>query len=124
MAGMLDLNFIAENPDQVSVGLRNRGAEVDLSEVAKLNEERKRLQTRISEMRHDHRPRVEKNRHAVSREEKEEAEALRAHLRSASDAIKAVEEQQREIEKSLNLVLMTIPAHSGLERTGGSRRIR
>ncbi len=106
---MLDLNFTTENLEQVSECLRNRGVDVDLSEVARLNEERKRLQTRISEMRHEHNRESQKIGNLFREKKKEEAEALRARLRKASDAIKAEEEQQREVETSLHRLLMTIP---------------
>lgn len=42
-------------------------------------------------------------------QKKDEAEALRARLREASDAIKAEEDEQKEIEKSLRSLLLTIP---------------
>lgn len=106
---MLDLNFVAENLETVSSYLHNRGVEIDLTKVARLNDERKRLQTRISEMRHEHSRESQKIGTLFRDKKKEEAEALRADLRKASDAIKAEEDQQREVEASLNRILMTVP---------------
>jgi seryl-tRNA synthetase len=106
---MLDQKFIAENTKLVSESLRHRGLEVDLSEVMNLNDERKRLQTRISELRHAHHQESQKIGQLFREKKKDEAEALRRHLREASDAIKTEEERQKEIEDNLRNILLTIP---------------
>ncbi len=106
---MLDQNFLVENLELVDESLRHRGAKVDLSEVKKLNDERKRLQTRISEMRHAHHLESQKIGQLFREKKKEEAEALRARLREASDSIKAEEERQKEIEDNLRKIILTIP---------------
>jgi seryl-tRNA synthetase len=106
---MLDQKFLVENLELVDKSLRHRGLEVDLSKVTGLNDERKRLQTRISEMRHEHHQESQKIGQLFREKKKEDAEALRARLREASDAIKAEEERQKEVEESLRKILLTIP---------------
>ena len=106
---MLDLNFLAANLEQVSSSLRDRGLDTDLSEVPKLNEERKRLQTEISQKRHEHNLESQKMGMLFRQKRKEEAEALRVRLREASDQIKATEERQRETEARLRQIGLTIP---------------
>ena len=86
---MLDQKFLVDNLKLVDESTRHRGLEVDLSEVTALNDERKRLQTRISEMRHEHHQESQKIGQLFREKKKEEAEALRARLREASDSIKA-----------------------------------
>lgn len=106
---MLDLNFLIENLDRVAESLETRGAEVDLSGIQELNVERKKLQTRVSEMRHEHNKESQRIGQLFKEKKKDEAEALRARLREASDAIKAEEEQQKEVENSLRDIMLTIP---------------
>ncbi len=106
---MLDQNFLVENMKLVGESLRHRGTKVDLSEVEELNDQRKRLQTRISEMRHEHHRESQKIGQLFREKKKEEAEALRARLREASDAIKTEEERQKEIAENLRKILLTIP---------------
>jgi seryl-tRNA synthetase len=106
---MLDLNFLVENIDSVSSSLANRGIEVDLSQVVDLNNERKRLQTRISEMRHDHNRASQKIGALFKEGKKDEAQALRSKLREAADAIKQEEEHQKELEHRLRQTALTIP---------------
>ncbi len=106
---VLDLNFITENVDFVAQKLRDRGADVDLDALARLNHERKGLQTEISTMRHEHGSESKKIGALFKEGKKEEAEALRARLRDASDAIKAKEDRQREVEAEAQDLLIWLP---------------
>ena len=106
---MLDLNFITENLDFVAQKLRDRGADVDLNALVRLNEERKSLQTEVSTMRHEHGAESKKIGGLFKEGKKEDAEALRARLRDASDAIKAKEGRQREVEAETKELLIWLP---------------
>ena len=106
---VLDLNFITENVDFVAQKLRDRGADVDLDALARLNHERKSLQTEISTMRHEHGSESKKIGALFKEGKKDEAEALRARLRNASDAIKAKEDRRREVEAETQDLLIRLP---------------
>ena len=106
---VLDLNFITENVDFVAQKLQDRGADVDLDALARLNHERKSLQTEISTMRHEHGAESKKIGALFKVGKKDEAEALRARLRDASDAIKAKEDRQREVEAESQDLLIGLP---------------
>jgi seryl-tRNA synthetase len=106
---MLDLNFLVDNLELVSRSLGNRGVDLDLAQIVELNDERKRLQTLISQMRHDHNQGSQKIGALFKEGKKDEAQALRTQLREASDAIKAEEENQRELEGRLRQIALTIP---------------
>lgn len=109
MCPMLDLNFVTDNLDHVVARLKDRGMEVDLSELAGLNTERKRLQTEISQMRHDHQKESQKIGTLMKEKKKEEADELRGQLREASNAIKQKEERQGEVEGLLRQLVLTLP---------------
>ena len=109
MCLMLDLNFVADNLDLVSSRLKDRGLEVDLSEVAELNAERKRLQTEISGMRHDHQKESQQIGALMKEKRKKEADELRGRMREASNAIKEKEERQGEVEGLLRQLVTTLP---------------
>jgi len=106
---VLDLNFVAENSELVAQKLRDRGAEVDLDALLRLNQERKSLQTEISTLRHAHGSESKKIGALFKDGKKDEAEALRARLREDSDAIKAKEERQREVEAATHDILINLP---------------
>ena len=109
MGAMLDLNFLADNLDLVSSRLRDRGLSVDLSEVATRNAERKRLQTEISQMRHNHQNESQKIGPLMKEKKQEEVDSLRGSLREASNAIKEKEERQAEVEELLRQIALTLP---------------
>lgn len=106
---MLDVNYVADNLELVTKKLRERGTTADLNAIVKLNEERRSLQTEISELRHEHQT-ASKSIGALFKEgKKQEAEALRARLREGSDAIKAQEDRQKEAEAACSELLMDLP---------------
>jgi seryl-tRNA synthetase len=106
---MLDLNFVADNLELVARKMRDRGADVDTESLARLNEERKRLQTEISSLRHHHQ--IASKRIAVLMKEgkKSDAEAERAKLRQDSDAIQEREERLSGLESECQSLVAGIP---------------
>ncbi|MGH9322459.1 MAG: serine--tRNA ligase, partial [Vicinamibacteria bacterium] len=106
---MLDLNFVADNLELVARKMRERGAEADLSALARLNEERKKLQTELSTMRHAHQIESKSIGALMKEGKRSEAEALRADLRKASDAIQEKEERQRRVEEECQSIIETLP---------------
>jgi seryl-tRNA synthetase len=106
---MLDLNFVSENLDLVSRKVRDRGADVDLSQFARLNEERRRLQTELSTMRHEHQNESKRIGGLMKEGKREEADGLRDRLRRASEAIQAKEERQRRVEEECERIVVELP---------------
>jgi seryl-tRNA synthetase len=106
---MLDQNFVADNLELVASRLRDRGLALDLSEVAALNEERRRLSTEVSEMRHELNQRSQRMGALLREKKQEEAEELRASLKETSEAIKAKEEKLSEVGERLRQILLGIP---------------
>ena len=106
---MLDVNYVAENLELVTMKLQERGTTADLNAIVKLNQERRSLQAELSELRHEHQN-ASKNIGALFKEgKKQEAEALRARLREGSDAIKARNDRQKEAKAACNELLMDLP---------------
>jgi seryl-tRNA synthetase len=106
---MLDLNFVSEHLELVEKKTRERGSDVDLSTLGARNEERKRLQTELSSMRHQHQ--IEsKNIGALMKEgKKAEAEELRRSLRTASQLIQDKDERLKEVEALCQKLVESIP---------------
>jgi seryl-tRNA synthetase len=106
---MLDMNFVAERLDQVAARLRDRGIEMDLSEVAALNQERKALSTEISQLGQEQNQRSQRVGALLREQRKEEADRLRASLKELSETVKAREARQSAVEERLRQILLTIP---------------
>jgi seryl-tRNA synthetase len=109
MRAMLDLNFVTDNLELVARRIRDRGVELDFGALARLNEERKRLQTEISTLRHEHQIESKRIAGLMKEGKKSEAEELRAKLRQESDAIQEREERLRKGEEECQAILVTIP---------------
>jgi len=106
---MLDQNFVAEHLELVAACLRDRGLSLDLSEVAALNEERRRLATEVSEMRHEQNQRSQSVGGLLREKKQEEAERLRSSLKEISESIKAREQRANEVGGRLRQILLLIP---------------
>jgi seryl-tRNA synthetase len=109
MRAMLDLNFVTDNLALVARRIRDRGAELDFEALTRLNEERKRLQTEISTLRHDHQLESKRTAGLMKEGKKSEAEELRAKLRQDSDAIQEREERLKKAEEECRNLLVTLP---------------
>jgi seryl-tRNA synthetase len=106
---MLDLNFVTKNLELVQRRVHDRGTDIDLSPLGALNEERKRLQTELSSMRHDHQA-ESKNIGALMKDgKKEEADALRLELRRASQLIQEKEERGKLVEAECQKIVESLP---------------
>ncbi len=104
---MLDAKFILENPQLVIDKTTARGVELDLTEFLDLSTRRK------AHLQESERLRAEQNRTSkeIGRMKKErlDASALIAEMKQVSDAIKAQEEQLRELDERLEIILLNIP---------------
>jgi seryl-tRNA synthetase len=106
---VLDVNFVADHLEKVAAKVRARGVEVDFEALGRLNEERKRLQTEISTLRHRHG--LESKRIAALMKEgkKQESEELRGKLREASATIQSLEERLTKVERECEELIVGIP---------------
>jgi seryl-tRNA synthetase len=106
---VLDLNFVTDNLELVARKMRERGADIDLEALARLNEERKRVQTEISTLRHAHQAESKRIAGLMKEGKKSEAEELRAKLRQDSDAIQDREDRLRKVEEECQNLIVTVP---------------
>ncbi len=95
LLGMLDLQFIRENPDIVRAALKNKNREVDLDRLLRLAEERKAAAQEVSE---------------INRKRNEAADARDAEAgRRLKDELKSAEERHATLEKELVALLIKVP---------------
>jgi seryl-tRNA synthetase len=95
---MLDLKFIRENPDVVRNAIAARNDSAPIDEILELDERRRSNLARLEELRRE--------RKASS---KANGEAAREKGRLIRDQIKNLEDTIREIEFSLNDLLLRVP---------------
>ena len=109
---MLDIRLIRENPELVRDNIRKKFEDKKLplvDEVIELDAKKREINTRANELR--------ANRNKVSKEigmlmgqgKRDEAEAKKALVSRQAEELKALEEQETELEQALTQRMMKIP---------------
>ena len=104
---MLDLRFLRENVSFVREKMAQRGVEVDLEGILRLDKERRDLIQQVEAMRN----RRNQFSDEISRRKRqgEDAQELIAEMRALSQELKEMEAQLREKEEELRKLLLTVP---------------
>ncbi len=102
---MLDIKFIRKNPEKVKEGIRKKGVEVDLDEILRLDEKRRKLQKRIDEIR------AQKNKASreIVRLKEAEREKLLKELKELDKEGDILEKEFKEIEKKFWDLMAKVP---------------
>jgi len=106
---MLDLKFVREHLEEVEQALKNRGQEISLEEYRRREAERRRLLTRLEELRHE--------RNLLSKEvgtlmkagRRDEAEQVKAPATSINVSIKDLEAQAEAQDSWVQEFLLNLP---------------
>jgi seryl-tRNA synthetase len=106
---MLDLKFVREHLEEVEQALKNRGQEISLEEYRQREAERRRLLTRLEELRHE--------RNLLSKEvgtlmkagRRDEAEQVKARATSINVSIKDLEAQAEAQDSWVQDFLLNLP---------------
>lgn len=104
---MLDIRFIRDNVDLVKASLEKRGSKLNLDELLKLDEERRRILTELDELR---RQKNEAN-DAITRllKERKDPKPTIATMKDVAGRIDACEASLRQKEEALEQMLLVIP---------------
>src|SRR3954467_4944426 len=102
---MLDLKAIREDPDTYRAGLARRGAGDRVDELLRLDEERRKLTTRVEELR------AEQNRSskAIGAASADERPQLIAEVKKVSDELDELEPRLEEVSRQLDAILAELP---------------
>jgi seryl-tRNA synthetase len=102
---VLDLKLIREDPDAVRKGLARRGGSFPIDEVVELDAHRRGAQARLDSLRAEQK----KGGQLVSKMKGNEKKELLDRLKSMSDEITELEQEQDSIASDLNRLLLEIP---------------
>ncbi len=102
---MLDIKFIRKNPEKVKKGAKNKGYDVDVDLILKLDEEKRRILREIEKIR------AEKNRGSreILRLREKEKEKRIFELRKLDEKEEKLGEKQKKIDQKLTELLYQIP---------------
>ena len=106
---MLDIRFIRENPELVAENCKNRNNKWDINAFLELDEQRRAVIGQVEALK--------AKRNASSKEigvmmkdgRKDEAEALKAEMRTVGDEIAELDAKQAELDAKLNDLAMSVP---------------
>ncbi len=106
---MLDLQFIRDNPELVKAAAANKKSPVDIDKLLSLDERRREIirdVERLKSVRNARSPEI-----ARLKKEKKDAEAgvLVAEMKTLSDKVKELDEQQKAVEDQIRSVAIWIP---------------
>ncbi len=104
---MLDLKFIRTNPDIVAGAAAKKNIEVDVDEILKVDEQRRKMLVEVENLR------AERNRESeeIGRLKKagRDIEAVTARMREVSQRIKDLETELADSEARLENLLLNVP---------------
>src|SRR6185312_4970359 len=100
---MLDIRFIRENPDLVQENAKNKGYDVDIAQLLKVDGEKKALQQKADELR--------EKRNAISGQLKggKPSDELIAEAKTIKDTLVGVEADLKTSETAYDELMSKIP---------------
>jgi len=104
---MLDIRMVREDPDRVRRGARDKGIDVDLDGILRLDGERRSLLVEVEELQ---RQRNARSKEIGARKKAgEDASAEAAAVREIGERIKSLEERLRQVEEELQAAMLEVP---------------
>ncbi|MGS2780494.1 serine--tRNA ligase [Robertmurraya sp. GLU-23] len=105
---MLDLKFLRANFEEVKAKLQHRGEDLtDLGKFEELDRTRRELILEVEQLK-SKRNEVS-HQVAVLKREKQDADQLIAEMKEVGDKIKGLDDQLRDVEETLEKLLLSIP---------------
>ena len=104
---MLDIRFIRENQDLVKKSIKDRGLDLDLAELIRIDQSRRKILIELEELRR----RKNLANDEISRllKEKKEAKAKIKAMKSTSAKIDELEDKLKDCQGKLNQLLLLVP---------------
>ena len=104
---MLDIKLIRENPEKINELLKRRNPELSIDEVIKIDEDRRKLQVQVDEMR----AKRKKESQLIGELKKngENTDKVQADVREIGEKIRELEVEQNELDAKQRNLLLHIP---------------
>ncbi|MFH1008203.1 MAG: serine--tRNA ligase [Candidatus Latescibacterota bacterium] len=102
---MLDIRFIREHPDLVRAGAQKKNMAFDLDELLSLDDQRRALTSKGDALRAESNRASKQIAHLAGAEK----QGAIAKMREVSEAIKALETEQRDVEERYDSLMLLVP---------------
>ncbi|MFB6215579.1 MAG: serine--tRNA ligase, partial [Candidatus Aenigmatarchaeota archaeon] len=106
---MLDIEKIRDHPKEVETKLKARGEDVDVEHILELDEERRRLITKVEDLRRERNENSERIGELKAEGKEAEAEDLIERMGRVSSKIDKLEEELTAVEAELEGELALLP---------------
>lgn len=108
---MLDIKRIRENPEEVIKAIGRRGTDysAEINEVLKVDEERREISGKRDGLKAQQNNESKMIPQLMKEGKKDEAEKLKADLKTLADEIKALDAQLSDLEKKQEDILLSLP---------------
>jgi seryl-tRNA synthetase len=104
---MLDIQLLRNDLDNVATRLASRGFTLDTNELARLEAERKKIQTLTQELQAKRN--ASSKQIGIAKSKGEDSSAIMAEIANLGNELKAAEDALTELQTPLNALLMSIP---------------
>ena len=119
---MLDIKFIRENPDLVKKSIKDRALKLDLDDLIKLDDSRRKILSELEELRAQ-RNKANDQISGLLKEKKDTKEKI-ASMKTISERIGKLEEELKAANDRLDSLLLIIPniPHSSIPVGDASKK--
>lgn len=118
---MLDIRFIRENPEEVQKKAKQKGYDVDIQKLLKLDENRRKVLSEIEEkqrQRNEHAAMFKETKGATSQDNVDKGKALKNELTELENMLKPVEEKYIKLLKTVpNMPADDVPVGASEEES-------
>lgn len=104
---MLDIKLIRENPEKINELLKRRNPDLSVDEVIKIDEERRKVQFELDNLRAKRKS--ESNKIGAMKKEGIDTTEIQAEIRALGEEAKALEEKLNELDSKQREALLFIP---------------
>jgi len=115
---MLDIKLIRENPEKINELLKRRNPDLSIDEVLKIDEERRKVQFELDNLRATRK--AESNKIGAMKKQGIDTTEIQAEIRKLGEDSKALEEKLAELDNKQRDTLLRIP--NTPDETAESRR--
>lgn len=104
---MLDIKLIRENPEKINELLKRRNPDLSVDEVLKIDEERRKVQFELDNLRAKRK--TESNKIGEMKKNGIDTTSIQAEIRALGEEAKALEEKMNELDSKQKEALLFIP---------------
>jgi len=104
---MLDIKLIRENPDKINELLKRRNPELSINEVIKIDEQRRKVQFELDNLRAKRK--TESNKIGALKKEGKDTTQIQAEIRELGEEVKKLEENLTDLDTQQKQTLLCIP---------------